>query len=182
MNNIFKYTFAVFALLASTTTYGEGAGSSKSVSVELEAFGNAGYLRASAQNDQRFPENAYISISGWNSNGEYYQCSEYGSAVANMVDATPTASSGSIRVNTSQFYCDGTPPIQIIMNCIANGKYTENFMSHISTTSNGMNSKYNGNKVYNWADCTGTVDQVEFNSSPYLMGYITHTQYVNTNK
>ncbi len=186
MNKIIKSTITILALLAVGTAYGEGADSS----VELYISGGA----ARSNNDEyinvffhKVPYsyggylNPYISIEGF-INGEYFSCSRDGSTQPTpviTVDLAPTASEASLQVNTSELGCWGVVPLQITMNCVANGQYDSSFVSNGTIKTEGVMYKYHGNKKSKYANCTFTADQVSFNTNESQNGQLEYTQYIN---
>ncbi len=176
---IFKQVFAICAMLAFTTAYGDGATSSKSVYLSGNTYNpdTYEYLSVYGSSDQRFPDNSYVSVSGF-SNEQYFYCYGYGSVLANTIDVSASVSKGSMQVDSAQLTCyQGTPPQTITMTCSANGQYSDSYLANGSSTYDGVSYKYHSNSKSNSADCTLTTDQVNIDHGQ-SGGSMSRTQYV----
>lgn len=180
---IFNTIITGCALLAVTTANGGGATSSKAVYLSGYTYNpnTYEYLSVYGSSDQRFPDNSYVSVSGF-SNGQFFYCYGYGSALANAIDVSGKADQGSMQVDSTLLTCyDGTPPLTITMNCLADGQYSDSNVSNGSSTWSGVSYMYHSNSNSNSAKCAITADQVNVDNGQ-SGGWMSNTQYVQKSK
>ena len=180
---IFSKVFTVWAMLAFTNAYGEGATSSKAVYLSGYTYNPDTYesLYVSGSSDHRFPDNNYVSVSG-SSNGQYFYCFGNGSALVDTIDVAVHADKGSMQVDSTLLTCyDGTPPQTITMNCVTDGQYSDSYVSNGSSTWGGDSYFYHSNTNGNSAKCAITADQVNVDNGQ-SGGWMSNTQYVQKSK
>jgi hypothetical protein len=170
----------VCTIFVSMAAYGEGADSSNGATVyaNFSNYDTGEYLFIQGSNDPRHPEGTGISASGF-IGGQSFNCYKYDSTMANLVDVSPTASQGSLQVNTSLLDCSANdaPPQTITINCLPDGQFLNFSVGNSSVTNEGISYKSHYKEHSASTQCTVMVDSENFG---YTRGFsfIAYTQYV----
>lgn len=178
-NTIIKSIVIICALFTNMNAYGEGANSSKAESIfgGFYNYDTGDYIHVAGTSDHRFPDRSSVFLNGF-MGGQYFYCYEGGAKIENLLDVSPNTSQGNLQMDTALLSCyEGTPPKTITLNCLADGQYSDSYVSNGSSMYYGTTYKYHAKTNDKSAQCAIVIDGIDFVYSDSL-GSISHIQYV----